>query len=59
VSSDIGNDSLREIGAALLRLGSSTLGESGALTADRRLKPAWVGATMAAPAYPVAWHPGG
>jgi 4-hydroxy-4-methyl-2-oxoglutarate aldolase len=52
------NDSLQEIEASLLRLGSATLGESGALTADPRLRPAWVGAALAGPAYPVACTPG-
>jgi 4-hydroxy-4-methyl-2-oxoglutarate aldolase len=47
-----------EIAAALLRLGSATLGEAGGLATDRRLKPAWPGAALAAPAYPVACTPG-
>jgi 4-hydroxy-4-methyl-2-oxoglutarate aldolase len=34
------------------------LGESGGLATDRRLKPAWPGATLAAPAYPVSCTPG-
>ena len=51
-------ESQHEIAAALLRLGSATLGESGGLATDRRLKPAWVGATLAAPAYPVGCTPG-
>ncbi len=48
----------QEIAAALLRLGSATLGESGGLATDRRLKPAWPGASLAAPAYPVGCTPG-
>jgi 4-hydroxy-4-methyl-2-oxoglutarate aldolase len=47
-----------EIAAALLRLGSATLGESGGEATDRRLKPAWRGAALAAPAYPVGCTPG-
>jgi 4-hydroxy-4-methyl-2-oxoglutarate aldolase len=42
----------------LLRLGSATLGESGGLATDRRLKAVWPGATLAAPAYPVRCTPG-
>jgi 4-hydroxy-4-methyl-2-oxoglutarate aldolase len=42
----------------LRRLGSATLGESGGLATDRRLKPAWPGAVLAAPAYPVGCTPG-
>jgi 4-hydroxy-4-methyl-2-oxoglutarate aldolase len=48
----------QEIAAVLQRLGSATLGESGGLPTDRRLKPAWPGATLAAPAYPVRCTPG-
>jgi 4-hydroxy-4-methyl-2-oxoglutarate aldolase len=44
--------------AALAALGSATLGESGGLAADRRLRPAWPGASIAAPAYPVGCTPG-
>jgi 4-hydroxy-4-methyl-2-oxoglutarate aldolase len=43
---------------ALQTLGSATLGESGGLATDRRLKPAWHGAALAAPAYPVGCTPG-
>jgi 4-hydroxy-4-methyl-2-oxoglutarate aldolase len=42
----------------LRKLGSATLGESGGLATDRRLKPAWTGAVLAAPAYPVGCTPG-
>ena len=48
----------QEIAATLQRLGSATLGESGGLPTDRRLKPAWPGAALAAPAYPVRCTPG-
>lgn len=47
-----------EIAATLLGLGSATLGESGGLAMDRRLRPAWSGARLAAPAYPVHCTPG-
>jgi 4-hydroxy-4-methyl-2-oxoglutarate aldolase len=47
-----------EIKAALLELGAATLGESGGYAADRRLRPAWPGAELAAPAYPVGCAPG-
>jgi 4-hydroxy-4-methyl-2-oxoglutarate aldolase len=48
----------QEIAATLQRLGSATLGEAGGLATDRRLKPAWPRATLAAPAYPVRCTPG-
>jgi 4-hydroxy-4-methyl-2-oxoglutarate aldolase len=48
----------QEIAAILQRLGAATLGESGGLATDRRLKPAWPGAVLAAPAYPVHCTPG-
>jgi 4-hydroxy-4-methyl-2-oxoglutarate aldolase len=51
-------ESQQEIAAALLHLGSATLGESGGLATDRRLKPAWTGASLAAPAYTVGCTPG-
>ncbi len=44
--------------AALAALGSATIGESGGRAADRRLRPAWPGAALAAPAYPVGCTPG-
>jgi 4-hydroxy-4-methyl-2-oxoglutarate aldolase len=53
-----GTESQQDISAALLRLGSATLGESGGLATDWRLKPAWPGAVLAAPAYPVGCTPG-
>ena len=43
---------------ALLRLGSATLGESGARAMRNRIRPAWTGAALAAPAYPVRCTPG-
>jgi 4-hydroxy-4-methyl-2-oxoglutarate aldolase len=57
----VGTDDMErqaEIAAALGVLGSATLGESGGLATDRRLKPVWVGAKVAAPAYPVGCTPG-
>jgi 4-hydroxy-4-methyl-2-oxoglutarate aldolase len=39
-------------------LGAATLGESGGRAAHRRLRPAWAGASLAAPAYPVGCTPG-
>ncbi len=42
-----------DIAGDLARLGSATVGESGGQAADRRLRPAWPGAAVAAPAYPV------
>jgi 4-hydroxy-4-methyl-2-oxoglutarate aldolase len=47
-----------EISAALCRLGAATLGESGGRAAHRRLRPAWAGAQIAGPAYPVRCTPG-
>jgi len=52
------NTSTEDVAAQLARLGSATLGESGGFAADRRLRPAWAGATLAAPAYPVGCTPG-
>ncbi len=46
------------VAAALARLGSATIGESGGRAAHRRLRPAWSGAAVAAPAYPVGCTPG-
>ena len=42
----------------LVRLGSATLGESGAARMSPRLRPAWSGAALAARAYPVRCTPG-
>ena len=47
-----------DMAAVLAELGSATVGESGGRAADRRLRPAWTGATVAAPAYPVGCTPG-
>jgi 4-hydroxy-4-methyl-2-oxoglutarate aldolase len=47
-----------EIATALGRLGAATLGESGGHAAHRRLRPAWAGAQIAGPAYPVRCTPG-
>ncbi len=41
----------------LLSLGTATLGESGASTTHPRLKAAWRGARLAAPAFPVTCAP--
>jgi 4-hydroxy-4-methyl-2-oxoglutarate aldolase len=46
------------LGAELVALGAATLGESGALALPPRIKPAWPGARLAAPAFPVACTPG-
>lgn len=42
-----------EIAAELLELGAATLGECGAAPLPPRIRAAWVGARLAAPAYPV------
>jgi 4-hydroxy-4-methyl-2-oxoglutarate aldolase len=52
------NTSSGDLAAAFARLGAATVGESGGLAADRRLRPAWPGAAVAAPAYPVGCTPG-
>jgi 4-hydroxy-4-methyl-2-oxoglutarate aldolase len=54
----MGTENDDRIAATLLQLGSATVGESGGLATDRRLKPVWPGATLAAPAYPVRCTPG-
>ncbi len=41
------------VAQAALALGAATLGESGARRMHERVKPAWAGARLAAPAYPV------
>jgi 4-hydroxy-4-methyl-2-oxoglutarate aldolase len=41
------------LAGAFAELGSATLGESGAFAMPPRVKPAWPGATLAAPAFPV------
>jgi 4-hydroxy-4-methyl-2-oxoglutarate aldolase len=47
-----------ETAATLAALGAATLGESGGLAMRSRLRAAWPGARLAAPAYPVACSPG-
>lgn len=47
-----------EIRAQLHEFGAATLGESGARILAPRVAPAWPGATVAAPAYPVRCTPG-
>jgi 4-hydroxy-4-methyl-2-oxoglutarate aldolase len=44
--------------AALLELGAATLGESGGQPMRARVRPAWPGARLAAPAFPVTCSPG-
>jgi 4-hydroxy-4-methyl-2-oxoglutarate aldolase len=48
----------QEMAKALLALGSATLGESGGRPMRPRIKPAWPGARLAAPAVPVRCSPG-
>jgi 4-hydroxy-4-methyl-2-oxoglutarate aldolase len=43
---------------AFARLGAATLGESGGQPMSARVKAAWVGARISAPAYPVTCAPG-
>ena len=45
-------------GATLLALGAATLGESGGRPMEPAVRPAWPGATLAAPAYTVRCGPG-
>ncbi len=52
------NMSGEDVATALAGLGSATLGESGGRAVHRRLRPAWRGASIAAPAYPVGCTPG-
>jgi 4-hydroxy-4-methyl-2-oxoglutarate aldolase len=47
-----------ELARALAGLGAATLGESGARRMRNRVRPAWAGATVAAPAYAVRCTPG-
>jgi len=47
-----------EIAVELLALGAATVGESGARRMHPRIRPAWVGAAVAGPAYPVRCTPG-
>ena len=47
-----------ETRTALIGLGAATLGESGAAGMPPRVRPAWTGAVLAAPAFPVRCTPG-
>ncbi|HLH27562.1 MAG TPA: hypothetical protein VKW77_01525 [Acidimicrobiales bacterium] len=47
-----------DMAEALRQLGTATLGESGARAMPPRLRPAWPGAVLAAPALPVRCAPG-
>jgi len=47
-----------DVARALLVLGAATLGESGGRAMRARIKAAWAGARLAAPAYPVRCTPG-
>jgi 4-hydroxy-4-methyl-2-oxoglutarate aldolase len=47
-----------EVARAFLELGTATLGESGGHAMRARVKAAWPGATLAAPAFPVRCTPG-
>jgi 4-hydroxy-4-methyl-2-oxoglutarate aldolase len=46
------------VAAELVELGAATLGECGARVLPPRIRPAWAGATLAAPAVPVRCAPG-
>jgi 4-hydroxy-4-methyl-2-oxoglutarate aldolase len=48
----------QDTAGALQALGAATLGESGARRMPPRLRAAWPGASLAAPAYPVGCTPG-
>ena len=52
------NQETTAMATILVGLGSATLGESGGIATDRRLKPSWSGAALAAPVYPVGCTPG-
>jgi 4-hydroxy-4-methyl-2-oxoglutarate aldolase len=47
-----------DFAAAFAALGSATLGESGGRPMAHRIRPAWVGARVCGPAYPIACSPG-
>ncbi len=49
---------MTEVAATLAALGAATLGESGARLLPPRIRPAWPGARLAAPAVPVRCAPG-
>jgi 4-hydroxy-4-methyl-2-oxoglutarate aldolase len=48
---------MTDLAAELLALGAATIGESGGLVMSARVRPAWLGAAVAAPAYPVTLAP--
>ncbi len=47
-----------DVARVLLTLGAATVGESGGRAMAARVKPAWTGARLAAPAFPVRCTPG-
>jgi 4-hydroxy-4-methyl-2-oxoglutarate aldolase len=47
-----------QLASELLELGTATLGESGGRPMRARIKPAWSGARLAAPVFPVRCTPG-
>jgi 4-hydroxy-4-methyl-2-oxoglutarate aldolase len=49
---------LASASAALIVLGAATVGEAGGVPMRARVRPAWPGARLAAPAYPVRCSPG-
>ncbi len=49
---------LSDTSAAFVVLGAATVGESGGAPMHPRVRPAWPGARLAAPAYPVRCSPG-
>ena len=50
--------SAADVAAALTVLGAATIGEAGGRAMAPRIKPAWPGAVLAAPAFPVRCTPG-
>jgi 4-hydroxy-4-methyl-2-oxoglutarate aldolase len=52
------DQSAGRVAAELVELGAATLGECGARLLPPRIRPAWPGATLAAPAVPVRCAPG-
>jgi 4-hydroxy-4-methyl-2-oxoglutarate aldolase len=56
--SELVHDEENAVRKELLELGSATLGESGGRPMRARMKPAWPGARLAAPAAPVRCTPG-
>jgi len=53
-----GPAALADVAAALRELGAATLGESGSRPMRNRVRAAWPGAGLAAPAFPVRCTPG-